>query len=369
MSAALTSSAIAGRLMSTFSAAPRAAASPRLAATARSLAAFTLLRPASDSIAARSSRQAATQASGASAAARAAVRIEAARVCRSSSVPRGSFMAAAYDPYAAASSSARSSRRSTRSSPAAPARACVPAWAAYRGRPSDRAATIATRDAPRAPVTAEALPPPGTGSADASRRTNSSRVRSRRRDEAASTTPPIVGAARGPASGPGVSVRRQANGEPGRARYRRARPGARLAWWNRQSRARAGGSPERPHRDATVLRRRALLVQAVDRPAPRAVLEGQRQAGTRRIHLEHGPRAGRHRICECLVADQRERDDRQALVSPRDLPRAAIEPICPDTHRNRFNADHRHVMTPFRRLASSAGGLIAPAGGDEPGRR
>ncbi len=61
-----------GRLISTLAAAPRAAASARSDATARSLDAFTLLRPASASETSTRSRQASTQDSGISDASRAA---------------------------------------------------------------------------------------------------------------------------------------------------------------------------------------------------------------------------------------------------------------------------------------------------------
>jgi hypothetical protein len=73
------SSPVEGRLMSTFSAAPRAAASPSSAATRTSLAAFTLLRPARASAAVTSRAHALTQSNGASDAARAADSIDARR--------------------------------------------------------------------------------------------------------------------------------------------------------------------------------------------------------------------------------------------------------------------------------------------------
>ena len=52
------------------------------------------------------------------------------------------------------------------------------------GRPIERAATIATSDAPRLAATADALPPPGTGAAEPSSPMNASRLRSRKRSTA-----------------------------------------------------------------------------------------------------------------------------------------------------------------------------------------
>ena len=75
----------------TLAAAPRAAASPRRAATFRSLDALTLLRPASASAAPTSSRHASTHLSGTSDAARAAARIATDRTARSASVSLGSL--------------------------------------------------------------------------------------------------------------------------------------------------------------------------------------------------------------------------------------------------------------------------------------
>ena len=84
-----------GRLIRTLAAAPRAAASPRSDATLRSLEALTLLRPASASAAATSSTQASTQRSGTSDAHGRGLWSAAVRLAFSSSVSRGSFIAAA----------------------------------------------------------------------------------------------------------------------------------------------------------------------------------------------------------------------------------------------------------------------------------
>ena len=100
------------------------------------------------------------------------------------------------------------------------------ACSAYFGRPWDSAATIATSPAPRLAATAEALPPPGTGSAEASRATNASRVRSRKRRMRRTARPDCryaggVAAERvHPAREPDVGQ----VSETGRARYRRTRP-------------------------------------------------------------------------------------------------------------------------------------------------
>ena len=97
--------------------------------------------------------------------------------------------------------------------PCAPAAAWAASCSAYFGRPADRAATIATSPAPSAAATADALPPPGTGSADARRSTKSPT------GEVAESLrlglhPPIVG---GVPAGP-------RDAPAGRARYRRTRP-------------------------------------------------------------------------------------------------------------------------------------------------
>ena len=89
------SSSTDGRLIRTLAAAPRAAASPSNVATSRSLEAFALLRPTSDSAVATSSRQASTVRSGTSAARLAAWLRAAVRAERSASESLGSFIAAA----------------------------------------------------------------------------------------------------------------------------------------------------------------------------------------------------------------------------------------------------------------------------------
>ena len=92
-SSAAASSPSEGRLTMTFSAAPWADASASRDATARSLAALRLLRPASASDATTTSRHAFTVRSGTSAATRAEARIAAVRAAFSSSVSRGSLSA------------------------------------------------------------------------------------------------------------------------------------------------------------------------------------------------------------------------------------------------------------------------------------
>ena len=95
MSAAYASSPTIGRLTRTFAPAPCAAAPARRHATARSLEALRLQRPASDSAATITSRQASTQARGTFAAVRAAARSAVVRAACSASVSLGSFKAAA----------------------------------------------------------------------------------------------------------------------------------------------------------------------------------------------------------------------------------------------------------------------------------
>ena len=174
-------SPVDGRLIRTFAAAPRAAASPSMAATSTSLAAFGLLLPASTSAAPTRSRQASRHSSGTSDARLAAVRIAVDRASISASVSRGSFSAAAKPAYAWASSSAMVRNRSDRRRPVSSAHASIGSWSTYLGRPVVSEATIVTRLAASPAATAEALPPPGTGSEDASRDANSSIVRSRNR--------------------------------------------------------------------------------------------------------------------------------------------------------------------------------------------
>src|SRR6478752_6529026 len=72
---------------------------------------------------------------------------------------------------------------------------------------------MATSEAPRLAATAEALPPPGTGAAEPSSSTNPPRVRSRKLVPGDGSTPRLYGCGLGSGAA-----------EPGRARYRRARP-------------------------------------------------------------------------------------------------------------------------------------------------
>ena len=109
---------------------------------------------------------------------------------RSSSVSRGSFIAAAYVAKAAASSSASDQEPvgQFRAGPCRPLEhlgvlGVLGAVRSTARRPSSRAPP--PRDAP----TADALPPPGTGAADARSATNRSRVRSRKRTAAMGPRP------------------------------------------------------------------------------------------------------------------------------------------------------------------------------------
>ena len=162
-----------GRLTSTLAAAPRAAASASSAATFRSLEALALLRPASASAAPTSSTGRPRHSRAGS---------------RPPDGPRPRWPPGARDlrvrGLAAASARPKLRRRPRRrrrrgpgtgpraASPDSIAHTSMSSWSAYLGRPVDSAATIRTRLAPRAAATAEALPPPGTGSATrAARRT------------------------------------------------------------------------------------------------------------------------------------------------------------------------------------------------------
>ena len=103
------------------------------------------------------------------------------------------------------------------------------------------------------------------------------------------------------------------------------------------------------------------LVEAGDRPAPRAVLERQGEPRSRRVDLEQRPRAADHGIGRGLLADDRETGDRESLVAPRDLTRTTVEPVGPDldlTGSTRMNAIG---MAPFRGLGRwvvSSGALV-----------
>ena len=159
---------------------PRRRAAPRPRGPS---AALRLLRPASASARTTTSRHASTVRYGTSDAARAACADRRrSRSPRSSSVSarqlhrgaearvgRGVLVGEGEEPV-------RERRRGRRPPPRGARRA-----RAYFGRSCDSDATIATRPAARLAATAAALPPPGTGSADASRSTKSATVRSRKR--------------------------------------------------------------------------------------------------------------------------------------------------------------------------------------------
>ena len=135
-------------------------------------------RPASHSIESISRAHSRTTASGASVAGARPPHGGIAGAC-SSAVSLGRWRAATNAPYAA-----RPRRPGRAASPCAVgdlervfvvARNC-----SYLGRSSERRLTIASRLAASAAATADALPPPGTGSSEASRSTNSLSVRSLR---------------------------------------------------------------------------------------------------------------------------------------------------------------------------------------------
>src|SRR5439155_17604992 len=105
-------------------------------------------------------------------------------------------------------------------------------------------ATIATKAAPSDAATAEALPPPGTGAAEASSSTNAPSVRSRYEEGGAtSAIPPIVGCADirdRPRATPGAVCA----SVTGRAQYRCARPASDLG--PDQGGSRSGARPGFP---------------------------------------------------------------------------------------------------------------------------
>ena len=178
------------------------------------------------------------------------------------------------------------------------------AWAAYFGRPWDSDATIATSAAPRDAATAEALPPPGTGSADAST---------------------VDEPAEGQVAEPRTRARRLAPGDC------RLRSGANPAALRNASTAAAGvgngagAVPARPPRHPTAASGRrspgnvrsggaTLVVEGRDRPAPRAMLVRERESGPGGLDLEQRPRAGDDRIRRGLFANRGEPRDRESLV-------------------------------------------------------
>ena len=164
------SSSTDGRFTRTFAPAPPAAASPSSAATPRSLDALTLLRPASVSAADTTERHASSVAMGTSA------RPSRGRADGSAS---GRLLGVGLAGQLHRGGERRvrrgvlvgeSSRRAARSRAGRGGSRVEVRVLAYFSRPWESAATIATRAAPSEAATAEALPPPGTGSADASRR-------------------------------------------------------------------------------------------------------------------------------------------------------------------------------------------------------
>ena len=210
---------------------------------------------------------------------------------------------------------------------------------AYFGRPIDRAATIATRAAPRPAATAEALPPPGTGAAEASSRDEPIERQVAETSRGTERSPPAdcTGGALRPVA------RRSTPASAVRVRRSRGGRGTGAPAPNRDDVASGVGGRRRPGRRAETpvparrcggspVRRRVRtpLVEAGDRPAPRAVLEGQREARSRRVDLEEGPRPADHRIGRGLLADDRETGDRESLVAPRDLARTTVEPVGAD---------------------------------------
>ena len=275
-----------GRLTRTFAAAPRAAASPSSAATSRSLEALTLLRPASASASA-DELEAGLDASRAGPRRRAArpPLSAAVRAPRSSSVSRGSFIARG-EPGVG-----RGVLVGEVEEPVARGRWPVAdrpgvergVLGVLRAALGQRA-TIATRPrrAPRRPP--RRCRHPGTGSADASRPTNASSVRSRKRRSARGDLhAAIVRLRRARGTGARRRTASDADGsEPGRARYRRTRPASRRASASR------GGPPSADGRDPSAGRRcdrrlrpraRTSSSRPVDRPAPGAMLVGERRAG------------------------------------------------------------------------------------------
>src|SRR5437773_1833760 len=211
---------------------------------------------------------------------------------------------------ASSSASARNAR--VRRRPEASLERCRSACCAYFGRSSDSRATIATRLAASAAATADALPPPGTGSDEASRSTNSPRDRSAKREDCAvaSSTAEIVGGRR--TSNPAAAER---------TRYRRVHPA--LTCGNG-----SGGG--------------AVLVETFDRPPPGAVREAKCQPCARSVDLEHRARAHAPLIRRGFLANGSKPGNSDAVRSPRDLARTTVEPIGPYADSDRLDADHRH---------------------------
>jgi len=77
------------------------------------------------------------------------------------------------------------------------------------------------------------------------------------------------------------------------------------------------------------------------------MLIGEGEAGSGRLDVEQGPRAGDDRIGGGLLADPVQAGDRHSLVAPGDLSRAAIEPTGPDVDLDRLDSDHCHVPGSF----------------------
>ena len=228
----------------------------------------------------------------------------------------------------------------------------------------DSAATIATSAAPRLAATADALPPPGTGAAEPSASTNPSRVRSRKRAAGVGSTHRLYGCGcelrvrqsavrerSGSRASAHAAVRRDVGAGAGAVPARPPRDRRCAAARGRAcARGRRSVTPGPERRFVSAVRPRGadLVVEAGDRPAPRAVLVGQRQARLRRLDLEQRPRAGDDRIGGGLLADGGEVGDREALVAPGDLAGSAAEPSVRTwtwTGSTRMNAI---VTAPFR---------------------
>ena len=293
--------------MSTFAAAPWAAASASSDATSRSLDAFTLLRPASASATPTSSRQASTQSSGTSAALarRRPQRGRRGRPAR----PRSRGAASSRPPRSRrtprrrrrrASGSGRRGRGPVASAQARRSACCRvlrPAW--------DSDATIATRPAPEAGRDGGRTAAAGNGFGRGEPRDERIEVRSRKRSDRGGRHAAIVGTQAAsrrrdvhPCTTATDGTCRQAS-ETGRARYRRTRPAT-------------DGGPTREGRDCAVASgaierqaaRRIASSRPVDGPSPRSVVVGQGQAGAGRLDLEQRARTGDHRIGRGLLADR-----------------------------------------------------------------
>src|SRR5438067_8619516 len=162
------------RLIITFSAAPRSAASARSAPTPMSLTVAVAARSTVRSHRSRSRRQVCATSSGTRDAASRAAWSRSVRACFSSAVAFGSFIASLTRAYAALSSSTsrtKSERRLSASAIIATVASLLSLRCAIRP-------TIAASAAPIAPAYAAALPPPGTAAADARSSLKARRVRS-----------------------------------------------------------------------------------------------------------------------------------------------------------------------------------------------